>query len=287
MRPWLFLLVLAAGCGRLGFEDLPGDASRDALDAAVTSPLAPFSNPMPVMLPAIGPDDDPSLRHDGLELHYNRDDELLVATRTSPTGPWETIALLSVTAPGWRDSTPELSRDGLTLYFASDRPPSQNMDLWFTTRPALDAPWAAPTHLANLSTSIAENGPAVTDDELELVFASNQFDPPELYRSTRPTRTSPWGPPELVTELNTAFDESSASLSPDGNAIYFHSDRDVGLHLYVAVRPARGQPYGPPVRITGLDDAPQHEDPWISADGRLLLYVSHQPSGVQLWQATR
>src|SRR3954467_9964908 len=57
------------------------------------------------------------------------------------------------------DAGPAISRDGLTLYFGSDRPGGfGGLDLWVTERASLEAPWGAPVNLgAKVNSASLEN----------------------------------------------------------------------------------------------------------------------------------
>ena len=111
------------------------------------------------------------------------------------------------TSPDTNDTHPALSKDGLSLYFASTRStnPGQlfgNYHLWLTTRPSVDSCWVAPTYL----------GPIVNDREL--VIGVN-------------------GPVEVQ--------DFAPNLTPDGHWLYFNSTRpgpcgSKGSDLYVSHR---------------------------------------------------
>ena len=46
------------------------------------------------------------------------------------------------------DCCPNVSADGLTLYFSSGRPGGfGDYDIWYCTRPSVDAPWGPPVNI--------------------------------------------------------------------------------------------------------------------------------------------
>ncbi len=83
-----------------------------------------------------------SVRRDGLELFISSDrpggqgsHDLWVSTRNTTDSPWSTpVNLGSVVNSAFVDSGPEISSDGATLYFNSNRPGSLGFDLWSSTR---------------------------------------------------------------------------------------------------------------------------------------------------------
>lgn len=90
----------------------------------------------------------------------------------------------------YADLTPAVSRTGLELVLASDRPGTVGgQDLWIATRKSLRRAWSAPRNLGALvnSTSV-ENFPAFSADGESLYFASSRtggFGGMDLYLTTR------------------------------------------------------------------------------------------------------
>src|SRR5262245_36463575 len=58
------------------------------------------------------------------------------------------VTELSTTA---QEGSLNISSDGLTLYFASNRSPSTTMDVYMTTRPDRASPWKTPELVTSLS----------------------------------------------------------------------------------------------------------------------------------------
>jgi len=101
----------------------------------------------------------PSLSQDGLTLLFGAarrnslgvlDEDIYMATRETTAeafGPAHNLGA-TVNALGFGDYSPELSVDGLTLYFSSSRPGGQGeADLYVTTRASIDDPWEPPQNL--------------------------------------------------------------------------------------------------------------------------------------------
>lgn len=70
----------------------------------------------------------------------------------------------------WESS---ISPDGEKQYFASNRPPSANMDIWMTARTS-DSTWSSPVQLNNPVNSTAQDGSACITGNNSLYFISRR-----------------------------------------------------------------------------------------------------------------
>src|SRR6185437_4578934 len=90
---------------------------------------------------------------------------------------WSTPVALgaSINTPS-ADQSPALSPDGLSLYFASDRPGTLGgIDLWVSRRASHHSPWGTPVNLgAGINSSSIESGPNLSPDGHLLFFQSNR-----------------------------------------------------------------------------------------------------------------
>lgn len=113
-----------------------------------------------------------------------------------PFGPAVLEALLS--GP-YRDVRPFVHREGLEVYFDSNRPGSlgTNVDLWTSNRESLWAPWSDPVRLPDeINSTGVDARPVVSFDGTELYFHSNRsggYGGNDIYVSTR-TRIKGRGP---------------------------------------------------------------------------------------------
>jgi WD40 repeat protein len=124
----------------------------------------------------------------------NNGNDLYVATLgpDETFGPAELIAELST--PSF-DRQPVIRRDGLEIFFASNRPGGVGMalDLWTSVRATTSDPWQTPVNLGPVVNSAANDaGPALSFKGTELYFQSAP--PPgsgtafDLYVTTRTKR---------------------------------------------------------------------------------------------------
>jgi hypothetical protein len=70
------------------------------------------------------------------------------------------------------DASPWPSRDGLALYFASNRPDGLTGDLWEARRPRPGAPFSAPTPLTNVNSDSFDGEPSLSAEGCTLFFSS-------------------------------------------------------------------------------------------------------------------
>lgn len=84
-------------------------------------------------------------------------------------GPGALVEELSTTA---NDQMPNVSRDGLEIVFASDRPGGAGaMDVYTATRASTSDPWSAPVSVGgNVNTAAAETRPSLSGDGTRLHF---------------------------------------------------------------------------------------------------------------------
>jgi Tol biopolymer transport system component len=132
---------------------------------------------------------------------------------------------------------PAPSPDGLSLYFASNRP--AQFDLYVSRRNSLKEEWSAPEALDALNTPANESAPRVSPSGNFLYFASDRhngrLEPAnlDLYRARlvkgQFRDVEPLGP-----GVNTSAHETQPALSPEGFTLIFSSDRDGASGLYVS-----------------------------------------------------
>jgi hypothetical protein len=260
-----------------------------------TVELGPWGAPSPIELPPpTDGDDDPSPTDDMLELYINSNRsgaaDVFVATRASTSDPFGTPVLVPLVSSSGGETTPEVSYDGLVMVVSSDRPGSIGAnDIWQSTRATRSDAWGDPVHVAELSSIDSETAGNITPDGLTIVFTSTRVDgSSDLFIAERASPTAAWDPPVAITACNTAMKEGSPFLSADKLTLIFDTDRDGTLDLYMSERAAPTDPFPAPVPIVEIDTTTAaEEDPWMSADGRRLVFFSTRSGVAGLWEATR
>jgi len=224
--------------------------------------------------------------------------DIWVTTTQTTDGDWSApVLLLPPVNSEFGDSGPCISSDGLSLYFASDRPGGYgNYDIWVTTRETKEDAWGTPVNLGpTVNSFLYDNHPSISSDSLTLYFDSyalfGGYGSADLWVTTRATKNDPWGEPvNLGPTVNTHNREYSPCISSDGLTLLFER-RTENRHIRVTTRTTTNEGWGtavnlgPPVNTsyTYTDAA----DPSLSVDGSTLYFVSDRLDGVgdaDLWQ---
>lgn len=107
---------------------------------------------------------------------------------------------------------------------------------------------------------------------------------PDNWVSRRATTDSDWGPlVNLGPAVNSAEDDSYASISADGLTLYFDSARPGGYgyyDIYMTTRTTKNDPWGPAVNLGPRVNSPRTDaSAWESPDGLELYFVSYRSGG--------
>jgi hypothetical protein len=254
---------------------------------------------------------DPDISADGLSLYFqsNRpggygDSDLYVTTRATPEDEWgEPVNLGPYINTPDKDFGPNISIDGLSLYFGSTRPGgSGGSDLYVVTRLSPSEPWGTPMNLGpTVNSSIDDVSPCISADGLSLYFSDwDQTGIParpgglgeaDIWVTTRASLDDPWTTPfNLGAAVNSSSMEAAPDISDDGLMLFFSGYRDGSpWDLWVSVRDAVDAPWGAPMNLGYPANSTTVDlNPTFSADGHMLYFVSFRSGGVggsDLWQA--
>lgn len=143
----------------------------------------------------------------------------------------------------------------------------------------LTKPFGIPVQVGGIHDPAANDSHAsLTADELTIYFASDRDGTNvwHLYSATRASRSEPFGTPRLLAGgVYSTQGESHPSVSPDGNTIYFDSQRVmVGSNLFTSTRANATVEFPPATMIPG----DYLIDPAITADGK-VLYAADLSTG--------
>ena len=144
-------------------------------------------------------------------------------------GPWSApVNLGPVVNSPYNDQHPALSKDGLSLIFASDRPggfgvpgSANGFDLWVSQRDSLDSDWQAAQNLTMLNTPYRDFAPNLSTDGHWLFFNSNRpggCGGEDLYASHRQNKRDDfgWEPPiNLGCTVNGPNDDAGPTIFED------------------------------------------------------------------------
>jgi hypothetical protein len=208
------------------------------------------------------------------------------------------------------DQHPAISKNGLSLYFTSNRPGGLGADdLWVVQRLTVYSPWGPPQNLGSVvNSSSVDFAPTFSRDGHWLLFHSERpggFGRADIWACYREHTHDDfdWQPPiNLGPGVNSSFDEAGPTLFQDEEngitTLYFTSlNRPGGLgdwDIYSSVLGADGT-FGPATLVVELS-APGDPNTGrdtrtaIRHDGLEIFFTSNRPGGRgsgDLWVATR
>ena len=220
-------------------------------------------------------------------------------------GPWSApVNIAELNTVAYLEQGPAISKDGLSLYFQSDRPGGYGgNDLYVSQRASVNDPWGPPQNLgANINTSADEAGVMLSHDGHRLYFHSNRpggFGGADIYVSRRHNKRDDfgWQPAEnLGPGVNTAAQEQQPCVFEDDASgaitLYFTSNRPGGpglLDIYASTLQP-DETFESAVLVPGLSGPFNDQGPTIRRDGLEIIFPSNRPGQLgmgDLWVSTR
>jgi hypothetical protein len=278
---WIGVVLALTSCDLVFELSPPVEESLDAGSGATTidAPAVPFgvrfTMPMPVDLG--GEADDPSLTNDLLELYFERDGEIMFATRTRPEDPFGAPILIDEVSTSSFEVRPCVSRDGLRLYLSRV---DAGVRLFLSTRATRTALWSVPSPLDTLNTGLDQQCGWESPDQGTLLYQCTNVSP-DICLAQRDNPAADPMSKGIVQLLSTAMHEGTPTSTDDGTDVLFESDRLGNIDIFEA--------FGGTIvhhaelgSGTGYDGAP-----WISADGRTLFFASRRNGSDEVFTATR
>jgi hypothetical protein len=228
------------------------------------------------------------------------------ALAAPPIEPWEPAANLE-SIPGTStelntpaaEGCPMLSRDGLQLYFASNRPGGLGeLDIWVAERAGPEEPFGTPVNLgAPINSPGNDFCPSPLRDGKGFLFVSNRpggCGGTDIYL-TRSHPQNGWATPRnLGCTVNSSADEAGPVLvfaEAGPPALYFSSARPSelgGINLYRSEK-GRAWSFAAPELVPGVNSDADDIQPYVRRDGRELVFASNRPGsqGFDIWSAGR
>jgi WD40 repeat protein len=221
------------------------------------------------------------------------------------------------------DQQPALSKDGLSLYFASNRSGGLGLsDLWVAHRNCTGCDWSVPRVVPNVNTAFADISPTLSRDGHQLFFASQRSNghcsvppptPPQFLQCDRDLwvsyredvhNDSGWLPAVNLGDGDEGINSSQEELAPSyfenddgGSPQLFFNDGVIiqgalgGGDIYVShlVNGTWGKPslLPKPPSNEGINTVSSDQRPSISHDGLELYFWSDRSGVPHLLVATR
>jgi hypothetical protein len=204
----------------------------------------------------------------------------------------------------FNDIAPAISKDGLSLYFQSNRPGGVGgLDLWACQRARTEDPWGPPANLGPIvNTPSTEGSPAFSRDGHWMFFNSNRpggFGGTDIWVTWRAHIHDDfgWQPPvNLGPGVNTPSGDGGASYFENeeagGPLLFFGSARPGGAGaggIYVSALLGDGS-FGPATLVPELGSPQDDMGPKIRFDGLEIVQFSNRVGSVgayDLWASVR
>jgi Tol biopolymer transport system component len=260
------------------------DQRPTACEFAQAQTLGPLVN-------SVKEEGSPTVSSDETELFFtsgrNGQEDLFVSKRPGRESPWGEPAKLGalVNDPLGDDFSLRLAMNGLTLYFGSNRAGGFGAaDLYMTTRESQNDAWGRAINLGPiLNTAAFEAFPTPSSDGNTLYFnRSTTFDSQDsdIWVTNRSDADSPWtAPRRLEMPVNGPRAEFSPALSADGLSLYFSSERDGSIAIWVSIRNSAADAWGLPRNLGPNVNAAGAMTlaPFITSNNRALYFMSARP----------
>lgn len=196
------------------------------------------------------------------------------------------------------EAAPAISRDGLALYFVSNRPgvaPDAfgDQDLYVARREKVDLPWGWPVNLgANINTVAFEGFPTLSRNEHHLFFFRA---PGDIWVSYRKSVDEDLG--ENGWQVPVPLGPGVNTPDSEGGPAYFEN-RKLGMPqlFFNSLRPGSAlndiyvaDAFGGAVPVSELNSAGTDADPSITADGLEIFFHSNRTgsAGTDVYSSVR
>jgi WD40-like Beta Propeller Repeat len=231
------------------------------------------------------------------------DNDVWVATRPSEDAEFSAPTILPEPVNSDADDFCPTPLRGKFLLFVSTRgvtdaygtEPCGAGDIYLTRRSPATGQWQAPRNLGcapqGPNGTGTEFGPSLVETNAGTVLFFSSGGVPgsntqDIY-SSRQRSDGSFGPPEPVTELNTAFDDMMPNVRKDGREVVLASNRpdtEGAFDIYTSTRDSAFDAWSTPVNLgTAVNTSAGETRPSLSSDGERLyfgragdIYVSHR-----------
>jgi Tol biopolymer transport system component len=241
-------------------------------------------------------DDPPTFSRDGRTMLFQREGAHTSKIFESHLikGRWSTPLVTSFSGP-WLDQFPALSPDGTYLIFESDRPIAAGAgttepvaNLWRVDRTRWG--WSVPMRLpdtVNISKRIYGHSVAANGD-IYFMSSTEPRGKDSGWRLFRAARTAEgYAQAEALPFSAGPSSDVDPYIAPDQSYLIFSSrgrrEPTSQEHLFIAFR--HGTDWGPvlPIRYQGDEQAKNDDTLNVSADGKILYFVSFRNGKSKIW----
>ena len=224
--------------------------------------------------------------------------------QTETFGDWSTPVSVAELNTDSNDMYAVLTRDELTVYFASNRSGFGGDDLWYATRPSVDSLWGTPHNMGpTINSSANDSLPFLSANEHIMYFHSTRSGGcglGDIWATYRRNANSAWEPPvNLGCVLNTQlWTETAPAFFEDPQTeqayLFYGSNRTGGpgdYDVYVSMLNEDGSP-SPGVLVPEFSSPKRDTRIFIRRDGLEAFVTSDRTDDgsqgmIDIWTTTR
>lgn len=280
----------APGNGAAPGDGAAGASAAPATGGAASSARPTLTAPAPVAIlnDPNAKDQDPSLTGDMLEIFFFSDRDgnadIWTSVRSAIDSEWTQPMPVSELNSQEIEQNPEISNDGLTIWFYSRREP---IGIYFSERPGRTQPFGEPEFIAINSGSDPDSfpiAPSVDTSTLRMALSIGAATTRDLYEVVRPSITGTWGEPAFLLGVNSDNVDSTPFLVGDGREMLFSSGRAGNGDLFWAYRDSPGLPFTRVEPLAELNDPVAFEThPHLTSDRRWLYFGSDRGGNTDIY----
>jgi hypothetical protein len=242
-----------------------------------------------------GDDEAPTLTEDLLEIYFTSrrgrgpgNGDIWFATRTSRTLAFDDPHLVNemsteAVSTKYQELSPAISRDGLTLWLASDRPGTRGgLDIWQTERASRDAEWGKLHNVTELNSTSDDLPRPLGESELVMPLASRREGTQyQIYLARRVSPQVPFSDDaQPIRELRRdGSGMAGGFLTEDGLSLFFQREGQGNDDLYLAWRRSLSEPFEHELPLDGVNDSANDREPFVSSDHTRFFFASNRQAG--------
>ena len=201
------------------------------------------------------------------------------------TGTFGNPTLIASLSTLSEDSNPAVSPDELTMYFSSNRVPSQGRAIWVATRAARTDDFGTPSHSTEIDSAADDRDPEISDSGLTVYWGSTRMGGENLFYATRSLVTQPFvDQGVLAITGNSLAINNAPAVTPDELTLLFSQG---GLEIALATRPSGAVPFTFDRLVSEVNSAPTDSAPMMSNDGLELFFDSYRTGPDVIYTAQR
>jgi hypothetical protein len=175
------------------------------------------------------------------------------------------------------ETSPAISRDGLTLWVGTDRAGGLGkLDIWRTTRSSRDSTWGPLVNVVELNSEQDDiPRPLALGETVMPLASSREGGVYQVYLASRTSADAAFGAPEPLLELQREQSRvADPFLSEDGLFLFFSRQSESADDLYLAWRSRVDQPFLGEIPLRAVNTVSGDHSPWVGADDTRFFFSS-------------